>query len=217
MEWAKLPISVDELQDKVAAQREPFRKCELLPGVTDLLNNLSKRITTPVYLAIASSGDRDFFELKTERLRDVLSAIPDNFRIFGNDPSMFQCEGKPAPDIFLQALARINDSLGPGEEQITPEECLVFEDSTAGVEAGRAAGMRVVWVPHQGCLEVYRGREETVLGAMLDGKGNETGVLISNENEDGGNTLPLSKDGRAELVLSLADFPYDHYGLQLQH
>jgi HAD superfamily hydrolase (TIGR01509 family) len=47
---------------------------------------------------------------------------------------------KPAPDIFLLAASR----LGVG-----PSECVVLEDSLAGVEAARAAGMRVVAVPER--------------------------------------------------------------------
>jgi len=43
--------------------------------------------------------------------------------------------GKPHPEIYLLA----SDLLG-----VAPEFCLVFEDSSAGVEAGLAAGMRVV-------------------------------------------------------------------------
>jgi HAD superfamily hydrolase (TIGR01509 family) len=43
--------------------------------------------------------------------------------------------GKPAPDLFLHAA---------GELDAAPDRCLVVEDSLAGVEAGIAAGMRVV-------------------------------------------------------------------------
>ena len=42
--------------------------------------------------------------------------------------------GKPAPDLFLHAAEQFG---------IAPENCLVIEDSTAGVRAARAAGMRV--------------------------------------------------------------------------
>ena len=41
---------------------------------------------------------------------------------------------KPAPDLFLYAAAALG---------ITPEHCLVIEDSVNGVLAARAAGMRV--------------------------------------------------------------------------
>jgi HAD superfamily hydrolase (TIGR01509 family) len=43
--------------------------------------------------------------------------------------------GKPAPDLFLHAASRMN---------ARPEDCLVIEDSTAGVQAAVAAGMRVI-------------------------------------------------------------------------
>lgn len=42
--------------------------------------------------------------------------------------------GKPAPDLFLHAA---------GEMDFAPENCLVIEDSGAGVEAAKRAGMRV--------------------------------------------------------------------------
>ena len=132
---------------------------------------------------------------------------------------MAGCKGKPAPDIFLQTLQRINDSLGADEPQSRPEDCLVFEDSIAGVEAGRAAGMRVVWVPHPGLLEVYRGREEMVLnGGLLD----EDAAMVGSfpTSSEGGieeRGPVISKDGRARLVTSLEDFPYEYYGLRIRH
>jgi len=45
--------------------------------------------------------------------------------------------GKPAPDVFLEVSRRLG---------VAPSRCVVFEDAPAGVEAGRAAGMRVVGV-----------------------------------------------------------------------
>ena len=39
--------------------------------------------------------------------------------------------GKPAPDIYLRAMALIG---------CRPDECAVFEDSLSGIQAGRAAG-----------------------------------------------------------------------------
>ena len=43
--------------------------------------------------------------------------------------------GKPAPDGYLKAA----EILG-----VYPEDCIVVEDSTVGVQAGVAAGMRVI-------------------------------------------------------------------------
>jgi HAD superfamily hydrolase (TIGR01509 family) len=45
--------------------------------------------------------------------------------------------GKPAPDVFLEVGRRLG---------ARPDRCVVFEDAPAGVEAGRAAGMKVVGV-----------------------------------------------------------------------
>lgn len=46
-------------------------------------------------------------------------------------------QGKPAPDLFLDAARRLG---------VSPDRCVVVEDSPAGVAAGRAAGCRVVAV-----------------------------------------------------------------------
>lgn len=46
--------------------------------------------------------------------------------------------GKPAPDMFLLAAERMG---------IHPRDCLVFEDGRSGVEAAKAAGMEVVFIP----------------------------------------------------------------------
>jgi beta-phosphoglucomutase len=50
--------------------------------------------------------------------------------------------GKPAPDGFLTALGRLGFILRP-HPSINADECLVFEDTVAGVTAARAAGMRI--------------------------------------------------------------------------
>ena len=46
--------------------------------------------------------------------------------------------GKPAPDVFLLAAKRLG---------VKPEECLVLEDSKAGVIAGSSAGAKVIMIP----------------------------------------------------------------------
>lgn len=45
--------------------------------------------------------------------------------------------GKPNPDVFLEAAKRLN---------ISPDHCIVIEDSIAGVAAARQAGMRCIAV-----------------------------------------------------------------------
>jgi HAD superfamily hydrolase (TIGR01509 family) len=50
--------------------------------------------------------------------------------------------GKPHPEPYLLAMQRLQGRV-PG---LTPAECLVFEDSMAGITSGLAAGMKVVGV-----------------------------------------------------------------------
>ena len=46
--------------------------------------------------------------------------------------------GKPAPDIYLEVARRVG---------VSPDECLVLEDSVPGCEAALAAGMEVIVCP----------------------------------------------------------------------
>jgi beta-phosphoglucomutase len=63
--------------------------------------------------------------------------------------------GKPAPDGFLAGLGRLGFLLRPHlgfllrpHPSISADECLVFEDTVAGVTAARSAGMRIVAFCH---------------------------------------------------------------------
>jgi HAD superfamily hydrolase (TIGR01509 family) len=69
--------------------------------------------------------------------------------------------GKPAPDLFLFAAERMG---------VAPASCVVIEDSVPGVQAGRAAGMRVL---------AFAGDPMSVKAGLL-----ETGVeSFSNMND----------------------------------
>ena len=46
--------------------------------------------------------------------------------------------GKPAPDVFLLAAERLD---------VDPKDCLILEDSKAGIKAGKASGAMVFMVP----------------------------------------------------------------------
>jgi HAD superfamily hydrolase (TIGR01509 family) len=86
-------------------------------------------------------------EMKTNRC--VASSSPRNRVIrclelteqlmFFNDQSIFTSQqvlkGKPAPDLFLFAASQM---------ECLPEDCIVVEDSAAGIEAAIAAGMKVI-------------------------------------------------------------------------
>lgn len=190
-------------------QAKYFPQSQPLPGVPSLLKNLVSTQSTekPVHIALATSSNSRNFSLKTEHLKDLFSAFPAVNQVRGDDPRIGKGRGKPLPDIYLLALETINETLrGKGETEIKPEECLVFEDAVPGVEAGRRAGMQVVWCPHPGLLESYKGREEEVLAGRT---GSHTGDM-----ENAG-TIGELQDGWGLFVGSLEDFPYSRYGISL--
>ncbi|KAI0024544.1 HAD-like protein [Xylariomycetidae sp. FL0641] len=206
--WAQLPISREQFKEEQAEQqRIHFPECQPLPGVEKLLSDLKRAKTKdghPMQTALATSSERYNFEVKTSRpgTKAVLDLIPKEHRVMGDDPRVQHGRGKPAPDIYLVALKSLNDSLPEGEPKITPKECLVFEDSVLGVEAGRRAGMRVVWVPHPGLAAEYKGQEKEVLAG-------KTSLYPIGDDHQRGNI----DDGWAELLSDLTNFPYEHYGI----
>ncbi|MBX3494093.1 MAG: HAD family phosphatase [Parvibaculum sp.] len=99
---------------------------DAVPGVEAVLRTLKSRA---IPFCVASSG-------KFEKMRFTLGATKLLPLV---EDVLFSAEevahGKPAPDLFLHAAARMGH---------TPETCLVVEDSVPGVQAAVAAGMPVV-------------------------------------------------------------------------
>ncbi|KIW06654.1 uncharacterized protein PV09_02362 [Verruconis gallopava] len=229
-EWAQLPISQEEMYAKISAlQVEHFPKTKALPGVPQLLSTLSKATNPKVHLALATSSHKRNFEIKSAHLADLFSVFDEEHRILGDDPRIGAGRGKPAPDIYLLALETINARLrSAGEREIHPEECLVFEDSVPGVEAGRRAGMQVVWCPHPGLLNEYKGREKEVLAGLTGEHKDEEDAganVVENVQDDvEGKEKRLHArikgrpgeldDGWAVLLNSLEDFDYEWFGIQ---
>jgi pseudouridine 5'-phosphatase len=115
-----------------------------------------------------------------------------------------QGRGKPAPDIYLVALQSLNSGADCGEKTIMANECLVFEDSVAGVEAGRRAGMRVVWVPHPDVAVEYQTKQKDVLAGR-------TGMIEVGDDWQLGEV----DDGWAECIPNLELFNYEKYGIDV--
>jgi beta-phosphoglucomutase-like phosphatase (HAD superfamily) len=98
-----------------------------LPGAVELLGALRGRVglglasSSPAALVRAAVGARPYFGWFSAVVSGDLVARP-----------------KPAPDVFLEAARRL---------RAAPGQCLAFEDSRAGCESARSAGMRVVAVP----------------------------------------------------------------------
>lgn len=72
---------------------------------------------------------------------------------------------KPHPEGYLKALALWNVELAAEGRRIGPESCVVIEDSIAGVESAKTAGMRCVAVTHSYREEELK-RADRVIGGM---------------------------------------------------
>ena len=209
--WAKLPISREQFARESSEQmRLHFPDCEPLPGAEKLLSNLSRARGASsgdrIELALASSTKSHSYELKTSKpeTKQLLNFFRPDRRVLGDDPRVRQGRGKPAPDIYLVALQSINSTADSGKKAIMPNECLVFEDSVAGVEAGRRAGMRVVWVPHLDVAVEYQARQKDVLAGR-------TGMMEVGDDWQ----LGEIDDGWAESIPSLERFDYEKYGIDV--
>lgn len=214
--WADLPITQVEYSAQVSAlHRVIFPTAQPLPGVTELLSNLS---VSGVHLALATSSHSKNFALKSGHLQTLFDKFPDRNKVLGDDPRIPKGRGKPAPDIYLLALETINTQLREeGKAEVLPEECLVFEDSVPGVEAGRRAGMRTIWCPHPMILREYRGREAQVMAGKTSNAEDGKVVVSHVVTETGVRRLhgwpSTIGDGWTEQVESLEDFSYERYGI----
>ncbi len=100
----------------------------LIPGAVDAV----RRMADAYPVALASSSARILIDqvLATAGLAGV-------FRVTLSTEEV--ARGKPAPDVYLEAVARLG---------LTPEVCAAVEDSSNGLRAAAAAGLAVVCVPH---------------------------------------------------------------------
>lgn len=209
--WAKLPIPREQFaRESTEQMRLHFPNCKPLPGAEKLLSNLSRARSASsgdrIELALASSTKSHSYELKSSRpeTKRLLSFFQSDRRVLGDDPRVRQGRGKPAPDIYLVVLQSLNSAADSGEKAILPNECLVFEDSVAGVEAGRRAGMRVVWVPHPDVAVEYQVRQKDVLAGR-------TGMIEVGDDWQ----LGEIDDGWAESIPNLEHFNYEKYGIDV--
>jgi pseudouridine 5'-phosphatase len=201
--WAQLPIPREQFaREQTEQQQIYFPECRPLPGAEKLLLDLKNNVE----IALASSSEKYNYDRKVSRpeTKRLLSVFDEDRLILGDDPKVQRGRGKPAPDIYLLALQMINLSPHRSGIEITPKECLVFEDSVPGVEAGRRAGMRVVWVPHPELAAEYKGREKEVLAGRIGL------VEIGDEWQ-----LGEIDDGWAEQLPSLEMFPFEKFGIEI--
>ena len=96
-----------------------------LSGLIEFLQ-AARRLDIPMALATSAGSENVAFTLKNLALYDYFQAIVDSTNIH---------HSKPHPEMFLTAACQLG---------VLAEDCIVFEDSLAGIEAARRAGMRAV-------------------------------------------------------------------------
>lgn len=132
LEKAAKPYS-DALKFEIAERKNAIYRgllqrlspADILPGVASVLEGLRAR---RVKIAIGSSSKNAGPILKAIGLADAFDAVADGTHI---------TRSKPDPEVFTLAAHCVGIPSG---------QCLVVEDAHAGVEAGLAAGMRVLAV-----------------------------------------------------------------------
>lgn len=136
--WGNKTLSEKEFNEQMAKKNKDYLEyivkmdeSEILPDVPKILNFLSEN-KQPISLGSASKNARTILE--RVNLKEKFDAIVD-----GNDVT----KAKPDPEVFLIASKLLN---------VEPEDCIVFEDSVAGVEAANVANMTSIGIGSEDVL-----------------------------------------------------------------
>jgi len=125
-----LAESPEEINDEVV-QRMLERYRQMLPLIDGSVDAV-RRLAAEFPLAVASSSNRPLIEAVLERagIAELFAAVVSSEEV---------ARGKPAADVYLEAARRI---------QVEPTRCAAVEDSSNGIRAAHAAGMRVLALPN---------------------------------------------------------------------
>ncbi len=98
---------------------------EILPGTKEFLEALNKE---GIKIALGSASKNAMTILERLELTSYFEAIIDGTKV---------SKAKPDPEVFLKGAEALN---------VSPSECVVFEDAEAGIEAAIAGGMKCVGI-----------------------------------------------------------------------
>lgn len=125
-----LPLTLDETIKQIRSLEQHYidKGIPLKPGAMELLTYL-KNHQIKIALATSSIAKRATTILNQNKVLNFFDVLT-----FATDVE----RGKPFPDIFLKACERLNEK---------PENCLVLEDSEAGIQASYTANIPVICIP----------------------------------------------------------------------
>lgn len=125
------------IQRKALAYRQTLQQIDPLPfypGLQAFLEQLSLR---PWERGLVTGAIASEVHYVLERGR-LLPYFP--IQVTGEDVA----QSKPQPEVYLLALAQLQQH----QPDLLPRECLAIEDSLAGLEAAKRAGMQVLGLAH---------------------------------------------------------------------
>ena len=148
-----ISASVEELMRRRGEIATDFfaNRVGLFPSAKTTLEQL-REMKLPLAVATSSVSASARPLLDRTGIRSLFSVV-----ITGDEVQ----QGKPHPDIYLRAAKKLG---------ISPEACLVIEDSLAGIAAGKAANMRVAAIPDRRFVDPreYEKEANYVLGSLSE-------------------------------------------------
>lgn len=124
---------------------------EPLPGVMELISFCQYK---NVKLALASSSDQQQVETIMNRLANNYQTIFETV-VTGDDVH----NKKPAPDIYLRVVEKL---------RLPAKSCLAFEDSRAGVESAKAAGVKCFAIRNRYAEEKYLQKADRIIDSIQE-------------------------------------------------
>ena len=118
------------LNKRNAITPEYFKNCLFIEGAKEITDKFKKELKFKT--ALATSSSKYNFDFKTFNKKEWLKEDFDKI-ILGDDPRIKK--GKPSPDIFILAANEIG---------LSPNECIMFEDSIGGIKACISSGAKIV-------------------------------------------------------------------------
>jgi beta-phosphoglucomutase len=127
------------LTGKASAYKAEIDALQKLPIYTDLAEFVAKIRVAGMKIAVVSGAMRSNIELVLER-----AGLAADFELIvaGDDLTA----SKPEPDSYLLAVELLNKKYP--DFGLQPIECLAVEDTFAGIEAAKKAGIQVAGVTH---------------------------------------------------------------------
>jgi beta-phosphoglucomutase len=139
IEWTGASVTADEFEALMVEKNEWYLElvqelsaADGLPGAVAFLEHSHAQ---GVKIALGSASKNAPMILDKMGLTPLFDAIIDGNNVIN---------GKPHPEVFLKGAAALG---------LNPEECVVFEDSIAGVQAAKTGGMSCVGIGAPETLE----------------------------------------------------------------